>query len=74
MKYAESLETMAFPDTPLITKVLKRHLCEYWSDFSNRWLLMLCFPFLFLRYAFHPYPYKADVYRLSLDFNQVKPG
>lgn len=26
--YAESLETMAFPDTPLIAKVLKRHLCE----------------------------------------------
>ena len=26
-QYAESLETMAFPDTPLIARVLKRHLC-----------------------------------------------
>jgi pyruvate dehydrogenase E1 component beta subunit len=27
-QYAETLESMAFPDTPLIAKVLKRHLCE----------------------------------------------
>jgi len=28
-QYAESLEALAFPDTPLIVKVLQRHLCEY---------------------------------------------
>lgn len=33
-KYAESLETMAFPDTPLITNVIRRHLCT--SSFLPR--------------------------------------
>lgn len=32
IKYAETLESMAFPDTPLIVKVLKRHLCERSSE------------------------------------------
>ncbi|OXC62352.1 pyruvate dehydrogenase E1 component subunit beta [Cryptococcus neoformans MW-RSA852] len=32
--YAESLETMAFPDTPLITNVIRRHLCT--SSFLPR--------------------------------------
>ena len=27
-QYAEPLENLAFPDTPLIAKTLKNHLCE----------------------------------------------